>query len=853
MVSAADTYTLIVMDGACNSQTQQAIISDGETPDIDIQIISSNNIIDCNTTFVELEGNSTDDVSYSWEGPNGFMADTPTIQANTAGMYTLTITSINNDCTSQQNVEVFDEISPPSVEAEGGVIDCTNNNTLLSALTPIPNSTYTWTGPNNFSSNEQNPSVSVAGEYTVVVTSGSNGCTEELTVMALLDENFPVLEANAQDIDCINTSSVLDASLSTPAGDSIMYQWYLDDNPIGMNEIAPSIESGGTYQLIGMNTNNGCTDTLQVEVAANITEPVADAGEDAQITCDEDMVTIDASNSQGDGLSYQWFNYGGDLISEESSLDIDTASPYTLVVTDENNCTDSDDISITDNSLEPLATIELSSTAIDCINTMVELDGNPNQIDDSLLNYEWLDEDGQTIGNSSTQTVNTAGNYTLLVTNTENGCSSDSFVIVDSTIEKPTLNIAQPDMLSCNNTSVLLDASGSDDASNYFSQWFDENNMIIDSNTLNLTVDQAGTYTLLITNTDTGCSEQQSITVNSNQNLPNAVASAANALSCEGGGDVELQGDGSSTGVEFEYAWSGPSIISATNTLNITVDAAGDYTLIVSNTNNGCTAEANINVPAGGGGINTAPISVEDEACFGDNNGLISIGEIQGGNPPYLYSINGGVFTQNPQFSNLAPGNYDLLIQDIEGCEYTESLVVEGATPINIELGDNLVIQLGETVDLNLQTTADLDTVIWSDMSLVGSNPSFAPSNQTTISVTVTDENGCTETDAITIFIEKDRPVYIPSAFSPNEDGINDVFMIFGSEAIANVRVFKVYDRWGELVFSDSDFLPNDQQHGWNGLFRDKFLNPQVFVYYTEIEFTDGIVEIYKGDVTLMR
>lgn len=121
--------------------------------------------------------------------------------------------------------------------------------------------------------------------------------------------------------------------------------------------------------------------------------------------------------------------------------------------------------------------------------------------------------------------------------------------------------------------------------------------------------------------------------------------------------------------------------------------------------------------------------------------------------------------------------------------------------------------------------------------------------------MTVTDANGCITTDFIVITIDNfnETGVFIPNAFSPNGDGINDELMVFADNKIQQINVMKVFNRWGEEVFSMENFPANQAQFGWDGYFRTEKLNNAVFVYYVEVEYTTGRVEIFKGDVTLIR
>ncbi|MCB0653260.1 MAG: gliding motility-associated C-terminal domain-containing protein, partial [Saprospiraceae bacterium] len=95
--------------------------------------------------------------------------------------------------------------------------------------------------------------------------------------------------------------------------------------------------------------------------------------------------------------------------------------------------------------------------------------------------------------------------------------------------------------------------------------------------------------------------------------------------------------------------------------------------------------------------------------------------------------------------------------------------------------------------------------------------------------------------------------VFIPNVFSPNGDGINDYFMINAGPEVSLVRTFRVFDRWGSALFSESDFLANDIQFAWNGQYRGQQVSPGVYVYFVEIEFTDGHKELLSGEITVVR
>lgn len=119
--------------------------------------------------------------------------------------------------------------------------------------------------------------------------------------------------------------------------------------------------------------------------------------------------------------------------------------------------------------------------------------------------------------------------------------------------------------------------------------------------------------------------------------------------------------------------------------------------------------------------------------------------------------------------------------------------------------------------------------------------------------ITVRDTNGCVGRDDILVNVITKRPVFIPSAFSPDKNGDNDLLYIYSGPGIEKVDYFQIFDRWGTMVFEAKDFQPNDPVYGWNGTFRGNLLPSAVYVYKAEISFVDGKTEVFSGDVTLLR
>jgi gliding motility-associated-like protein len=326
-----------------------------------------------------------------------------------------------------------------------------------------------------------------------------------------------------------------------------------------------------------------------------------------------------------------------------------------------------------------------------------------------------------------------------------------------------------------------------------------------------------------------------------------------------------LDASGSSFGPAFDITWSGSGIVPDGNekTLHPTINQPGQYVLTVTNKQTGCFQTDSVDAIQNTDAPSSALVNSQNPSCFGDQNAVISIGQVTGGTPPYLFSINHSLPASNNVFNNLSAGDYVIELIDAGGCRWDTMITIVGPTEFTVDLGDDIDLDLGD--DATVQAVVSLpsnlvDTLIWSPEGLIecfdlacleGTVHTF---NTVTLTATVVDVNGCRNTDQITIRVKKTRKVFISTAFSPNEDGINDIFFIQGSDRqIKTIKKFVIYNRWGDLVHEAVNFKPNDPSKGWDGNFHGEKMNPGVFVYRAEIEFLDGLTEYYTGDVTLMK
>ena len=174
-----------------------------------------------------------------------------------------------------------------------------------------------------------------------------------------------------------------------------------------------------------------------------------------------------------------------------------------------------------------------------------------------------------------------------------------------------------------------------------------------------------------------------------------------------------------------------------------------------------------------------------------------------------------------------------------------------------MEAGADKTINVGQVLDLVPAISSDVREVNWSPTGSIFRNSfpaiSIKPKETTTFTVEVKNEGGCTARDNVTVYVLcNDANVFIPNTFSPNGDGANDVFYPRG-KGLFRIKSARVFNRWGEVVYEKGEFAPNDASSGWDGTYKGRKLNADVFIYMIEILCDNNTVLVYKGNVALIN
>ncbi|MCB0640035.1 MAG: gliding motility-associated C-terminal domain-containing protein, partial [Phaeodactylibacter sp.] len=826
MVDAPGTYQLVVFNTTnfCSDTAAVTIDQDIVSPAVEAGPAF---ILDCLEDMVNLDGTGTStgaNFSYTWTTDDGNLLNgqdglSPAI--NTAGTYELLVTNILNGCESTDEVIVTEDADAPSADA-GTAIDltCLVTELDLSGTASSVNGSFSvaWTpvSGGNIVSGAATlaPTIDAPGTYQLTVVDLINNCQAFSTVVVNEDVTQPDAVATIDDeLNCYNASVTVEGAGSS-SGANFTYQWTTTDGMIlgSPTVLNPEVGTAGTYQLEVTDQNNGCVQTAMVQVTQDTLHPVVSIASPDLLTCLETAIDLSASTGNtGPNFSIDWTTSNGTIDSGAGSLAPVVSDPgtYMLTIQDlDNGCTGTASV-VVDEDVD-LPTAEAGATnELDCAQTSLSLDGTGSD-QGSNFAYSWTASNGGVMTgptNILTPTVLAAGSYEIEVTNTANGCVSTDLVMITIDTIAPFVSVANPDQLTCIVDELNLSATGSSSGPNYDYTWAASGggNIVDVSNPMSPLVNQVGSYTLTILDAGNSCTSSFTVSVSANMVEPGADAGVTTQLDCTES-SISLQGSAVS-GTNVSYAWTTAdgNIVSGANTATPDVDAAGTYTLLVVDLNNGCEStdmvEITTNVPTDFGFVAQRPV------C-NSNTGIIEFTGITGGEPPYVYTINGGDDYFNTNFyAALPPGTYEVGIQDANGCELWDVAVVDEGIVIDLEVETAVIIDLGDSyqiqTDLNLDPS-EIQSITWTPTDGLSCtdclNPIVTPTDNIEYEVRVETLEGCEATDRITLFVRKDLNVYIPTAFSPNGDNNNDVFMIFANDQIARVNSFLVFNRWGETV-----------------------------------------------------
>lgn len=784
--ASTTTYTVTGAIGMC-ADSMLATVTVNPSPVA--SITGDTSICSGQNAILTATGGGT----YSWNTA----ATTAAITVSPMVTSTYTVHVAIGQC-NDSTVFTVNVTNTPTVSVSGNLTICSGDTTLLIASGA---GSYVWSTSATNDSVFVNPTS--ATSYTVTGTAGVCSDTESVSVAV---SPGPVATITGSNMVCAGDSVVL------TAGGGGNYAW-----STGATSAAITVAPSSTTSYSVVVSAGSCADTTSASVAVNQL-PTLNVSSTDVLCFGDSSGTANATVSGGSpGYMYQWAPLGG-TSANAAGL---PAGTYSCTVTDTLGCMTTQQVIVSEPAL---LTVTTSFNDATCGNLNGDATATPSG-GTSSYSYAWSPSGG----NNSTATGLGAGIYTCTIIDA-NGCTVFDTVTIQSTPSVTVTPGLLVDPLCGGDSTGIANVTASGGTPGFSYNWSPYGGNAATANNL-----VGGTYTCIVTDA-VGCTQTQIVTLTSPVAI--SVNSTQQNLTCynDSTGTAQVTVSGGSPSYTYQWLPVGGSSNSATAL------PAGSYTCVITDAN-GCTETQSF--------IITEPIALNLLVTGTDGCGSSAASAdatVSGGTAGYSYSWSpsgGNSATAN----GLSTGSYSCTVTDLNGCTVMQSVVVNSNPgPAAFVAGDT-TIYIGTDATLTASGTGSYS---WSPSGTLNcatcATVTASPLQTTMYCVTITDTSGCADTACATVTVDETcGQLFVPNAFSPNNDGENDELCIFGYQCVKEFH-FVIYDRWGEKVFESAN-----PEMCWNGIYRGKPLDSAVFVYKIYAVMIDETIISDSGNITLVR
>jgi len=704
-----------------------------------------------------------------------------------------------------------------------------DGGTTTSTTTPV---THTYT---------------TAGSFTVEeIVTDNIGCKDTLSRPNVISAWHPSATFTASTTHpCIGANVIFN---NTTTGIVNSFWIFGDGDTTSATSPTHSYGAVGSYTVkLVVWDAHGCTDTATYAGYINVTKPHASFYMDDSFSICPPL-SVHFFNTSTGASSYAWnFGDGGTSVSVSPGDLYTTAGLYTitLVATNAYGCKDT--AHGTANLYGYAGGFNYTPDS-GCAPLTVHFSADITNVPNIIWDYA----DGTTSAasslDSSVHTYTSPGKYVpKLILSDNTGCQNSSLGTDTIRVDGVTRGFTTNPHPVCVNSNVSFD----DTSTSYFST-IDSWHWIMPDGTSDTIASPSyyfgtvGSFPVSITIMDGwGCTS--SITENVVVNPPPVVTTSPDTTVCVGD-PASLTGYGAVT-----YTWAPPATLSCTacTTTQATPTIITTYTVTGTDAN-GCVNTDTVRVS-----LRTNTIS----GAWGDTavcQGL-AVPLFDTGGTKYTWVPGTGLTSSSIPDPIATPSvtTQYMAIAQLAGCIPDTNYVTVVVFPLpTVDAGPDQSLLAGQTAQLQATGTL-IQRYLWSPgMNLncdTCDNPIASMGATTSYTVVVTTEHGCKASDTVTIFIHcDDSQVFMPNSFTPNGDGQNDVFYPRGA-GVSIVHTFRIYNRWGELLFERNNINLNDASNGWDGSFNGSSPRPDVYVWMLDAVCTNGQPINIKGDVTIIR
>lgn len=692
-----------------------------------------------------------------------------------------------------------------------------------------------WTGPNGFTSLDEDIFGLEGGTYNYLIT-GDDGCS----YLGEVEVNEPeeiILSETIQNT-CFGESSGA-VSIDIEGGLPPYNVSWTGPNGFTSTEVSLTNLEPGVYEVTVEDQNN-CDVVETYEVIEN-PELIAEAAT-TEISCfGENSGEIDLTINGGEApFEISWTGPDG-FVSEEQSLINLEPGTYDLSITDAANCTFQDSYTFTEpDSLE--ASFTFISPGCSDPGSLGEIElipagGTPD------YSVSWTGPDGF----ASTEFALTdleAGTYTYTITDA-NGCEISDMVEIE-TVDPIEVTAEVVDISCSGEVDGSISATALGGLPEYEYSWTGPDGFT--STAQEITDLAPGTYVLAVID-EAGCSVVESFEVINPEVLEATVVSTTDAFcsnSIDGSATVTISGGTP----PYEVLWTGPDGYTSSEE-SPTDLAPGDYTAVITDASN-CTAEINVSIDFT---IEVIADAGEDQQfCLSDLPATYSV------NPGddtdvYWFNLDGDTLSTTAELplEGLVPGFYEYVLEVVLApCAASDTLTIEILNSPEVDAGPDLEVFAEEFFELGGNPTS-LNGVAYAwtpnptlSLDTTLANPSGFLMETQLFTVFVTDANGCVGFD--TVLVEVMPEVQITSGFTPNGDGVNDLWIVDNMELFPN-NVVHIFNRWGTSIYKAKSY---NMSNAWDGTYEGEPV--PVGTYYYTIELNDPrFPDPITGPITINR
>ncbi|WP_298397370.1 fibronectin type III domain-containing protein [Flavobacterium sp.] len=723
--NVSGTYSVIITDTVtgCSSSSASGIVTINTNP-----TVSVNSPVACEGSTVTLvaTAGSAGTYSYAWTVPSGVVnpGDVSTFTTTVSGTYSVVITNSATGCISTSAAGIV-TINPNPIVSVNNTSVCSG---ALATVTATPNVAgsynYVWTVPAGGTDpgNVASFTTLLIGTYSVIITDTITGCSSASASGVVAANPNPTVSVNSPTV-CSGALATLIASAGSTG--SYSYVWTVPSGVTNPGDVATFDTSiAGTYSVVITDTATGCSSASASGIVTVNTNPTVSVN--SPVACDGSTVTLVATAGSAGTYNYAWTVPSGVVNPGDVSTFTTTVSgTYSVVITDATTgCFSTSASGVVTINANPIVTVNSPSV---CSGTLATVTATPNVT--ASYNYVWTVPTGVSDpGNVDSFTTSVAGTYSVVITNSSTGCVSSSASGTVTVNSIPTVSVSSATV--CQGTTASIAATPGT-AGTYSYVWTVPTGATNPGNVATINTTVAGTYSVIITNTVTGCTSSSAsgtVTINANPTV-----TVTDLTICQGGSATVVATPG--TAGTYSYVWTVPaSVTNPGNVASFTTSVSGQYSVVITNTATGCT---------------------------GTDSGTVTF------TPAFDFVIDGGC-ENNSFVLEVIPTNNSF---DINTASFAWQF---GSTSVG-------------TGDATFDVTAYVNST-----SVIEPLP-------LTFNVTVTTAAGCILQKPITL-----PAIYctIQKGISPNNDGSNEYFDL----EYLGVQKLSIYNRYGSKVYSKADY-----------------------------------------------